>query len=165
GLPLGRRRWPWQRQRAPGPDAESVRERVGEVAGLLGLETVLHRRPAELSGGQQQRVALGRALVRRPAVYLLDEPLGNLDAPLRLEMRRELHLLQRSLRATMVYVTHDQEEALTLGDRVAVLGAGRLQQVGRPEAAYARPTPSWPASWAGPPSPCSTAPWWARPGA
>src|SRR5205823_1129472 len=84
------------------------RQRVEEVAHVLGLEGVLDRRPAELSGGQQQRVALGRALVRRPAVFLLDEPLSSLDAPLRLEMRRELHLLHRRLRATMIYVTHDQ---------------------------------------------------------
>jgi ABC-type sugar transport system ATPase subunit len=112
---------------------------VREIAELLGLLKLLDRRPAELSGGQQQRVALGRALVRRPAVLLLDEPLGDLDAPLRLEMRRELHLLQRRFRATMIHVTHDQEEALTLGDRVAVLRGGEVQQVDRPEVVYRRP--------------------------
>jgi multiple sugar transport system ATP-binding protein len=112
---------------------------VERVARLLGLTEVLERRPAELSGGQQQRVALGRALLRQPAVFLLDEPLGHLDSALRLEMRRELHLLQRRLRATMIYVTHDQDEAMALGDRVAVLDRGRLQQVDRPAALYERP--------------------------
>src|SRR5262249_22670961 len=86
-----------------------------------------------------QRVALGRALVRQPAVFLLDEPLGHLDSALRMEMRRELHLLQRRLRATMIYVTHDQDEAMSLGDRVAVLDRGRLQQVDRPAVLYERP--------------------------
>jgi multiple sugar transport system ATP-binding protein len=114
-------------------------QRVEDVARLLRLGEVLDRPPAELSGGQQQRVALGRALVRRPAVFLLDEPLSNLDARLRLEMRRELHLLHRRLRATMIYVTHDQEEALTLGDRVVVLDRGRVQQADRPTALYERP--------------------------
>jgi multiple sugar transport system ATP-binding protein len=131
---LGQRRWFWGRS--------SVNDKytaVEEVARSLGLGEVLERRPGELSGGQQQRVALGRALVRRPAVFLLDEPLSNLDAPLRLEMRRELHLLQRRLRATMIYVTHDQDEAMTLGDRVVVLDRGTVQQVGRPADLYARP--------------------------
>jgi multiple sugar transport system ATP-binding protein len=109
------------------------------VARLLRLGEVLDRPPAELSGGQQQRVALGRALVRRPSVFLLDEPLSNLDARLRLEMRRELHLLHRRLRATMIYVTHDQEEALALGDRVVVLEQGRVQQADPPTALYERP--------------------------
>jgi ABC-type sugar transport system ATPase subunit len=120
----------------PGGEAAA---RVEQVARLLKLEGVLGRRPAELSGGQQQRVALGRALVRQPAVFLLDEPLTHLDSALRLEMRRELHLLQRRLRATMMYVTHDQDEAMALGDRVAVLDRGRLQQVDRPAALYERP--------------------------
>jgi ABC-type sugar transport system ATPase subunit len=113
--------------------------RVAEVAGQLGLEGVLDRYPQALSGGQQQRVALGRALVRRPGLLLLDEPLSNLDTGLRLELRRELHLLHRRFPATMVYVTHDPVEALTLGDRVAVLRDGCLQQVDRPEALYERP--------------------------
>jgi multiple sugar transport system ATP-binding protein len=112
---------------------------VERVARLLGLTDVLERRPTELSGGQQQRVALGRALVRQPAVFLLDEPLVSLDSALRLEMRRELHLLQRRLRATMIHVTHDQDEAMALGDRVAVLDRGRLQQVDRPAVLYQRP--------------------------
>jgi multiple sugar transport system ATP-binding protein len=119
--------------------ADERGERVREAAELLELTDVLQRRPAELSGGQQQRVALGRALVRRPAVFLLDEPLSNLDARLRLEMRRQLHLLHRRLRATMVYVTHDQDEATALGDRVAVLDRGALQQIDRPDILYQRP--------------------------
>ncbi len=114
-------------------------ERIREAAVLLELTDVLDRRPAELSGGQQQRVALGRALVRRPAVFLLDEPLSNLDARLRLEMRRQLHLLHRRLRVTMIYVTHDQDEAMALGDRVAVLHHGALQQVDRPDILYQQP--------------------------
>jgi multiple sugar transport system ATP-binding protein len=113
--------------------------RVADAASILGLRDVLDRRPSELSGGQQQRVALGRAMVRRPAVFLLDEPLSNLDFRLRIEMRRELHLLHKKLRATMFYVTHDQEEALTLGDRVAVLRQGSVQQVDRPDVLYERP--------------------------
>jgi ABC-type sugar transport system ATPase subunit len=113
--------------------------RVEQAADLLGLHGVLDRLPGTHSGGQQQRVALGRALVRRPAVFLLDEPLSNLDARLRLEMRRELHLLQRRLRATMIYVTHDQDEAMALGDRVVVLDWGVVRQTGRPLELYERP--------------------------
>jgi multiple sugar transport system ATP-binding protein len=123
--------------------------RVEVAAELLGLSDLLDRRPSELSGGQQQRVALGRAIVRRPAVFLLDEPLSNLDSRLRLEMRRELHLLHKRLRATMFYVTHDQEEALTLGDRVAVLDRGQVQQVDRPDALYERPANRFVASFLG----------------
>jgi multiple sugar transport system ATP-binding protein len=115
------------------------RERVTRTAQLLELSDLLDRRPNELSGGQQQRAALGRALVREPAVFLLDEPLSNLDARLRMEMRRELLLLHRRLAATMVYVTHDQEESLTLGDRVVVLDKGVVQQADRPQALYDRP--------------------------
>jgi multiple sugar transport system ATP-binding protein len=118
--------------------ASDARE-IAEVARTLGLETLLDRLPAQLSGGEQQRVALGRALVRRPAVFLLDEPLSNLDAPLRAEMRRELHLLHRRIRATMIYVTHDQIEAMTLGDRVVVLSQGVVQQVARPQVLYEHP--------------------------
>ncbi len=114
-------------------------QRVVDAVQILGLAELLHRMPSELSGGQQQRVALGRAIVRQPAVFLLDEPLSNLDSRLRLEMRRELHLLHKRLGATMLYVTHDQEEALTLGDRVAVLDRGRLQQVDRAAVLYERP--------------------------
>ncbi len=113
--------------------------RVADAAQILGLEHLLDRRPGQLSGGEQQRVALGRALVRRPAAFLLDEPLSHLDPGLRHEMRRQLHLLQRRLRATMLYVTHDQVEAMTLGDRVVVLDRGRVQQIGPPQELYDRP--------------------------
>src|SRR5262249_29147475 len=116
---------------------------------LLDLAGVLDRRPGELSGGQQQRVALGRALVRQPAVFLLDEPLSHLDTRLRLEMRRELHLLHRRLRTTMVYVTHDQDEPMALGDGVAVLDHGEVQQVGPPRALYERPVNRFVASFLG----------------
>jgi multiple sugar transport system ATP-binding protein len=113
--------------------------RVAKAARLLHLEEVLYRKPAQLSGGQQQRVALGRAIVRQPALYLLDEPMANLDSHLRMEMRNELHLLHRGLRATMIYVTHDQTEALTLADRLVVLHQGEALQVGRPLDVYERP--------------------------
>jgi multiple sugar transport system ATP-binding protein len=123
--------WLWQ--------APEIEERVHEVAGLLSLGEVLNRHAHQLSGGQQQRVALGRALVRRPSVLLLDEPLAGLDAPLRLELRRELHLLHRRFPATIIYVTHDPLEAMSLGDRVVVLDRGAVQQTGTPEEVYRRP--------------------------
>jgi multiple sugar transport system ATP-binding protein len=138
------RRWLW-RWLCPDRHVRAVQEEqtlAAQVAGAaqaLGLTGLLQRRPDQLSGGEQQRVALGRALVRRPDLFLFDEPLSNLDPGLRNELRRELHLLQRRLRATMIYVTHDQVEALTLGDRVAVLDRGKLQQVGRPLDVYERP--------------------------
>ncbi|MHB1425823.1 MAG: ABC transporter ATP-binding protein [Gemmataceae bacterium] len=123
--------------------------RVREAAQQLGLTDVLERRPATLSGGQQQRVALGRALVREPAVFLLDEPLSNLDARLRLEMRRELHLLHRRLRATMIHVTHDQDEAMSLGERVVVLNQGVVHQADRPRTLYERPSDRFVAGFLG----------------
>jgi multiple sugar transport system ATP-binding protein len=116
-----------------------VAERVSATARLLGLDSVLERRPAQLSGGEQQRVALGRALVRQPGVFLLDEPLSHLDGRRRAELRHELHLLQRRLRATMVYVTHDQAEAMTLADRVVVMDRGAIQQVAPPMVLYEQP--------------------------
>jgi multiple sugar transport system ATP-binding protein len=119
--------------------ANGWQERVDAAARMLHLEDALDRLPHELSGGQQQRVALGRAVVRRPAAFLLDEPLSSLDARLRAEMRRELHLLHGRLQATMIHVTHDQVEALTLGDRVVVLHRGVAEQVDRPAALYERP--------------------------
>jgi multiple sugar transport system ATP-binding protein len=114
-------------------------ERVNSTARLLGLQDIMGRIPGQLSGGQQQRVALGRAIVRRPGVFLLDEPLSHLDGQLRAELRHELHLLQHELRATMIYVTHDQAEAMTLADRVAVMERGVVQQVDRPQGIYERP--------------------------
>ena len=120
------------------PKAEAM-SRVRETAELLGLTDCLERRPAELSGGQRQRVALGRALVRRPQVLLLDEPLSNLDAPLRRELRRELLRLHRELGLTTLLVTHDPAEALALGGRVAVMNGGAIEQVGTPAELRARP--------------------------
>jgi len=121
------------------PKAE-VRRRVDEAAGILGIEDLLERKPRQLSGGQRQRVAVGRAIVRNPAVFLFDEPLSNLDAKLRAEMRTEISRLQDQLRTTTVYVTHDQVEAMTMGDRIAVLHRGVLQQVGTPLELYDEPT-------------------------
>jgi multiple sugar transport system ATP-binding protein len=118
---------------------EVIAERVAQAAHLLDLADALERLPAELSGGQQQRAALGRALVRQPAVFLLDEPLSHLDARLRAEMRRQLHLLHRRLQATMIYVTHDQIEAMTLGERLVVLDHGILRQAGPPTLVYRHP--------------------------
>jgi multiple sugar transport system ATP-binding protein len=120
------------------PKAERDRL-VGEAAGVLGLTELLGRKPAQLSGGQRQRVALARAIVRRPQAFLMDEPLSNLDAKLRVQTRAELIELRRRLRATIVYVTHDQVEAMTMGDRIAILDRGVLQQVGGPQEVYARP--------------------------
>jgi ABC-type sugar transport system ATPase subunit len=116
-----------------------IEEEVQRVAGFLGLSALLDRRPRELSGGQRQRVALGRALIRKPRLFLLDEPLSNLDAQLRASMRAELLRLHNELKVTTIYVTHDQTEAMTLGDRLAVLNLGRIQQIGRPRDIYADP--------------------------
>jgi ABC-type sugar transport system ATPase subunit len=113
--------------------------RIADAAAMLGLAPLFDRRPAQLSGGQRQRVAMGRAVVRRPKVFLFDEPLSNLDAALRAQLRVELMRLHRTLAATMVYVTHDQVEAMTLADRIAVLHQGALVQVGPPSALYLRP--------------------------
>ena len=118
---------------------EEIDRRVRETLELLGLEGFENRYPGQLSGGQQQRVALARALAVQPEVLLLDEPLSNLDAKLRLKLRGELKELQRKLGITMVYVTHDQEEAMSLADRIALMRDGRIEQIGRPEALYRRP--------------------------
>lgn len=116
------------------------RERaVQEAAGVLGLKSLLDRKPGQLSGGQRQRVALARAIVRRPSVFLMDEPLSNLDAKLRVQTRAELIELQRRLGVTVIYVTHDQVEAMTMGHRIAIMHEGVLQQVGPPQAVYERP--------------------------
>jgi multiple sugar transport system ATP-binding protein len=126
-------------------------ERVREAADVLELGSLLDRRPAQLSGGEQQRVALGKALVRRPEIYLLDEPLSQLDSRLRAEMRQYLHLLHRRVPATMVYVTHDQSEAMILGQRIAVLRQGCLQQVDSPQDLYSRPRNRFVAGFVGSP--------------
>lgn len=130
---------------------EGIPERVRETARTLGIEHLLERLPGQLSGGERQRVALGRAIVRQPAAFLFDEPLSNLDAQLRVEMRREIKQLHRRLATTMVYVTHDQVEALTLGDRIAVMDRGVLQQVGTPEEVYDRPRNRFVAGFLGSP--------------
>jgi multiple sugar transport system ATP-binding protein len=132
--------------------AAEIDQRVAEAARLLELEDVLDRKPAQLSGGQQQRVALGRAVVRRPAVFLLDEPLSHLDVRLRSALRRQLHLLHRRFPATMIYVTHDPAEAMILADRVVVLQDGRVEQGGRPLDVYQRPANRFVAGFFGWPS-------------
>jgi multiple sugar transport system ATP-binding protein len=133
------------------PSAE-IERRVDDVAHLLGLEELLERRPAALSGGQRQRVAMGRAIVREPAAYLMDEPLSNLDAKLRVAMRAELARLHERLATTTVYVTHDQIEAMTLGQRVTVMRNGLVQQVGRPQELYRDPANLFVAAFLGSPS-------------
>src|SRR5512145_1249278 len=133
------------------PKAE-VTKRVREAGETLEIAQFLKRKPRALSGGQRQRVAMGRALVREPEAFLMDEPLSNLDAKLRVQMRGEIHDLQRRLGVTTIYVTHDQVEAMTLGDRVAVMLDGRLQQVATPEGLYERPVNDFVASFIGSPS-------------
>jgi sn-glycerol 3-phosphate transport system ATP-binding protein len=130
------------------PDRDAKLKRV---AGMLGLGPYLERKPSQLSGGQQQRVALGRAIIAEAPVCLMDEPLSNLDAQLRGEMRREIRELQRRLGITMVYVTHDQTEAMTMADQVVLLRAGRIEQVGTPEDLYERPATAFTASFIGAP--------------
>ncbi|MGH7560112.1 MAG: ABC transporter ATP-binding protein [Gemmatimonadales bacterium] len=130
---------------------EVIDARVREAATLLGIETLLERKPRQLSGGQRQRVAVGRAIVRHPKVFLFDEPLSNLDAKLRVQMRRELAALHRRLGATTIYVTHDQVEAMTLGDRVVLMRDGVVQQVGPPLLVYQRPANLFTAAFLGNP--------------
>ncbi len=131
---------------------DEIRERVLNAAKVLQLEEWLNRKPGQLSGGQRQRVAMGRAIVRDPSVFLMDEPLSNLDAKLRAQTRAEIAALQRSLGTTTIYVTHDQIEAMTMGDRVAVMRDGRLQQVDEPEVLYAEPSNLFVAAFIGSPS-------------
>src|SRR3989304_3187573 len=126
--------------RMHGTHRDEIGRRVREAAQILGIEELLKRKPAQLSGGQRQRVALGRAIVRQPRVFLFDEPLSHLDAKLRVARRVELAKLHQVLRTTMVYVTHDQAEAMTLGDRVVVMDKGIMQQVDDPQNLYDRPT-------------------------
>jgi multiple sugar transport system ATP-binding protein len=130
---------------------DEIRERVGRVAETLELTALLERLPRELSGGQQQRVALGRAVIREPAVFLFDEPFSNLDAALRIKMRGEIKELHQRLGVTSVFVTHDQEEALSISDRIAIYRAGRIEQVGTPEDVYARPASRYVARFIGSP--------------
>ena len=129
-----------------------IHERVTEISRVLGLDELLQRKPRQLSGGQRQRVAMGRAIVRDPSVFLMDEPLSNLDARLRVQMRAEIARIQRELNATTIYVTHDQVEAMTMGDRVAVLRKGVLQQTDDPQVLYDRPVNLFVASFIGSPS-------------
>ncbi|MFC4405523.1 ABC transporter ATP-binding protein [Haloarchaeobius iranensis] len=135
-----------------GLDADERNRKVEDVAETMGIEDLLDDHPRELSGGQQQRVALGRAIVRDPEVFLMDEPLSNLDAKLRTQMRTELKALQDDLGVTTVYVTHDQTEAMTMGDRIAILDDGELQQVGTPLECYHRPANRFVAGFIGAPS-------------
>jgi multiple sugar transport system ATP-binding protein len=131
---------------------EEIDRKVGEAAKILDLEPHLDRKPANLSGGQRQRVAMGRAIVRNPKVFLMDEPLSNLDAKLRVQMRTEISRIQQQFETTTIYVTHDQTEAMTLGDRIAVMRAGVLQQVGSPADLYGDPVNLFVAGFIGSPS-------------
>jgi multiple sugar transport system ATP-binding protein len=135
-----------------GLDKDEIKRRVQSAAEILGLSDVLEKRPRHLSGGQRQRVAMGRAIVREPAAFLMDEPLSNLDAKMRVQVRAEIARIQRDLKVTTVYVTHDQSEAMTLGDRVCVMRGGLLQQVDRPQVLYDRPANLFVAGFIGSPA-------------
>ncbi|OYU41517.1 MAG: glycerol-3-phosphate ABC transporter ATP-binding protein, partial [Burkholderiales bacterium PBB4] len=132
-------------------DKQEIDARVKKACGILGLNELLDRKPFALSGGQRQRVALGRAIVREPKVFLFDEPLSNLDAALRVNTRNELVRLHQRLKATMIYVTHDQVEAMTMGSRIAVFNQGRVEQVGAPLDLYNRPANRFVAGFLGAP--------------
>jgi multiple sugar transport system ATP-binding protein len=138
--------------RIAGLPKAQIAQRVERAAAILHLQDLLQRKPGQLSGGQRQRVAIGRALVREASVYLFDEPLSNLDAKLRAELRRELKLLHQTLRSTMIYVTHDQVEAMTLATRIVVMQAGEVQQVGTPTEVYERPANMFVAGFLGAPA-------------
>ncbi len=131
---------------------EEIDQRVREAAEILGIQDLLERKPKALSGGQRQRVAVGRAIVRKPKVFLFDEPLSNLDAKLRVQMRAEISKLHTSLAATMIYVTHDQTEAMTMGDRIVVMKEGRIQQIDQPLNLYANPVNQFVAGFIGSPA-------------
>lgn len=135
-----------------GTSKDEIERRITEAARALEIEPFLARKPRQLSGGQRQRVAMGRAIVRKPAAFLFDEPLSNLDAKLRVQMRVEIRRLQRSLATTSIYVTHDQMEAMTLADRLVVLNAGRIEQVGTPIELYEKPATTFVATFIGSPS-------------
>ncbi|MBN1385202.1 MAG: sn-glycerol-3-phosphate ABC transporter ATP-binding protein UgpC [Elusimicrobia bacterium] len=142
GFSLKRRKYP----------SSEIKQRIHEAAALLKIEHLLDRKPRLLSGGQQQRVAVGKAIVRKPKVFLLDEPLSNLDAKLRVHMRAELKILHSKLQATVIYVTHDQVEAMTMGDRVVVMKDGSIQQIGNPSEIYNKPNNIFVAGFVGAPS-------------
>ena len=150
--------------KAAGLPASEIDAKVNEAADVLRLDTYLDRRPKDLSGGQRQRVAIGRSIVREPAAFLFDEPLSNLDAALRVEMRLEIAKLHRALGATMIYVTHDQIEAMTLADRIVVLEFGKIAQVGTPKELYLKPANLFVAQFIGSPRmnvmPASSVPSW-----
>ncbi len=131
---------------------DKIKERVNEAARILDITPLLHRRPKALSGGQRQRVAMGRAIVRNPRVFLFDEPLSNLDAKLRVQMRTEIKKVHQTVRTTTVYVTHDQVEAMTLADRVVVMNGGRIEQVGPPQELYHNPISRFVAGFIGSPA-------------
>jgi multiple sugar transport system ATP-binding protein len=135
-----------------GTDEKTIRHRVSQAAEILQIQPFLERRPAQLSGGQRQRVAMGRAIVREPSAFLFDEPLSNLDAALRVEMRLEIAKLHNRMKATTIYVTHDQVEAMTLADRIVVLNAGRVEQIGPPLDLYRRPASLFVARFIGSPT-------------
>jgi ABC-type sugar transport system ATPase subunit len=141
--------FPLKMRKVPKPE---IKSQVEEAAKLLGIERHLGRKPKELSGGERQRVAVGRAIVRKPKVFLFDEPLSNLDAALRTQMRAELKRIQRRLGATMLYVTHDQVEAMTMGDRIAVMNKGELEQFGTPSEIYDKPATAFVARFLGSPA-------------
>ncbi|CAM5206410.1 glycerol-3-phosphate transporter ATP-binding subunit [Bosea thiooxidans] len=134
-----------------GTPKEEIEKRVKEAAKILAIEALLERRPRQLSGGQRQRVAMGRAIVRKPQVFLFDEPLSNLDAKLRVQMRVEIKKLQRSLGVTSIYVTHDQVEAMTLSDKLVVMNAGQVEQIGLPAEVYRKPASKFVATFIGSP--------------
>ena len=141
--------YPLKIARLPKPERQT---RIEEAARILGLSELLDRRPAQLSGGQRQRVAMGRAIVRKPDVFLFDEPLSNLDAKLRVQMRLEIKRLHRQLGANSVFVTHDQVEAMTMADRMIVMNGGRIEQIGSPAEVYAHPATTFAASFIGSPA-------------
>src|SRR3954468_1881485 len=138
--------------RVRGMSKDEIELRVKKAAGILSLEGLLERKPRQLSGGQRQRVAMGRAIVREPEVFLFDEPLSNLDAKLRVQMRIEIRKLHETIRTTSVYVTHDQVEAMTLADRLVVMNAGRAEQIGTPMEVYSRPATTFVAGFIGSPA-------------
>ncbi len=137
--------------KSAGLPTDEIKEKVDEAARVLKLDTYMDRRPKDLSGGQRQRVAIGRSIVRDPTAFLFDEPLSNLDAALRVEMRYEIAKLHQALKSTMIYVTHDQVEAMTLADRIVVLDAGKIAQVGTPRELYERPANLFVAQFIGSP--------------